>query len=141
MDKLTVIEKIGLLQDAIEIRKEVFMEEQGFIDEFDEIDKEAICLVLYNHDEAVATSRSYIKDGIHYIGRVAVKSKYRSNNYGAKIMKETIDMIRKRGGQMIKLSAQIQAQNFYEKCGFKKIGEPYMDEHCLHIEMIKDLSQ
>ena len=36
-----------LHKDAVKIRKEVFMEEQGFHDEFDETDETAIHLVLY----------------------------------------------------------------------------------------------
>ena len=45
--------------EAVRIRTEVFIDEQGFKDEFDEIDDTAIHLVLYNNDkEPTDTCRS-----------------------------------------------------------------------------------
>ena len=48
-----------LHEDAVRIRKEVFMDEQGFCNEFDEIDKIAFHAVLYEDDRAAATGRMY----------------------------------------------------------------------------------
>ena len=42
----------GLSQDARIIRQEVFVEEQGFHHEFDEIDSRAWHLVLYENGQA-----------------------------------------------------------------------------------------
>lgn len=41
-----------LPEEAVRIRKEVFMDEQGFCNEFDEIDKTALHAVLYEDDKA-----------------------------------------------------------------------------------------
>lgn len=46
--------------------------------------------------------------------------------------------IRKRGGRKILLSAQEQAVPFYQKNGYHCVGEPYLDEFCPHIQMIKE---
>lgn len=46
-----------LHKNAVKIRKEVFMEEQGFHDEFDETDETAIHLVLYIDQVPAATCR------------------------------------------------------------------------------------
>ena len=46
-----------LHKDAVKIRKEVFMEEQGFHDEFDETDETAVHLVLYIDQVPAATCR------------------------------------------------------------------------------------
>lgn len=48
-----------LHKDAVKIRKEVFMEEQGFHDEFDETDETAIHLVLYIDQVPAATCRFF----------------------------------------------------------------------------------
>ena len=45
-----------LNEDAASIRKSVFMEEQGFVNEFDDVDGAAKHIVLYNDENtAVAT--------------------------------------------------------------------------------------
>ena len=48
-----------LHKDAVKIRKEVFMEEQGFHDEFDEKDKSDVHLVLYIDQVPAATCRFF----------------------------------------------------------------------------------
>ena len=37
---------------------------------------------------------------------------------------------------LIKISAQIHLQEFYESLGFKRQGEPYDEDGILHIEML-----
>ena len=48
-----------LPEDAVFIRKEVFVKEQGFKNEFDEKDNEAHFLVGYENDSRVATCRIF----------------------------------------------------------------------------------
>lgn len=43
------------------------------------------------------------------------------------------------GGQKIEVSAQVRVSEFYEKLGYKKIGDIYFDEYCEHIRMVKEL--
>ena len=52
----------GLCEDAARIRKEVFVEEQGFQKEFDEIDPIALHVVLYRDGEPAATGRLFRRD-------------------------------------------------------------------------------
>lgn len=52
----------GLLQDARIIRQEVFVEEQGFHHEFDEIDSRAWHLVLYENGQAAGCCRLFSSD-------------------------------------------------------------------------------
>ena len=52
-----------LPEDAIYIRKTVFMKEQGFLEEFDELDKVSKHTVLYENEVPVATCRFYWDDG------------------------------------------------------------------------------
>mgnify|MGYP000158107416 CR=1 FL=1 len=49
-----------LPEDAIFIRKEVFVKEQGFKNEFDEKDNEAHFLVGYKNDNPIATCRIFL---------------------------------------------------------------------------------
>ena len=61
-----------LPQDAQDIRIEVFMKEQGFKNEFDEIDTISHHIVVYDEGKPIGTCR-FFKENNHYtIGRVAV---------------------------------------------------------------------
>ncbi len=130
-----------LHEDAVRIRKEVFMDEQGFCNEFDEIDKIAFHAVLYEDDRAAATGRMYYEDKEHHcyvIGRLAVDKACRGKQYGARLLRFMEEETVRRGGRKIGLSAQKQAMGFYQKQGFIPVGDYYMDEQCPHIWMQKE---
>ena len=128
---------IGLNDDIIKIRTAVFIDEQGFKDEFDETDKTCSHIVLYDNEKPIATCR-YFKEGENYhIGRVAIIKEYRGKHLGNKIMQITENEIAKDGGKQIEVSAQVRVSDFYKKLGYNQIGEIYFDEYCEHIRMIK----
>lgn len=127
--------------DAKKIREEVFVSEQGFQNEFDEIDNYAIHIVFYEKDMPVAVCR-YYKDkekNTYIIGRIAVLKAHRGKQLGQFILEVLEKNILSEGGNKISLSAQVQAQSFYSKYGYVAKGEVYMDENCPHICMEKIL--
>ena len=130
-----------LSDDARVIRTQVFINEQGFENEFDSTDDIAIHFVMYNNSKAIATCRAYQTehDGTYAIGRVAVVKEYRGRHLGELIMKYAEDYIRSLGGKTITISAQVRAGLFYVRLGYKPQGEEYFDEHCPHICMTKCL--
>ena len=71
-----------LHKDAVKIRKEVFMEEQGFHDEFDETDGNAVHLVLYIDQIPAATCRFFSgqTQGEYIVGRIAVEKEMEREN-------------------------------------------------------------
>lgn len=48
-----------LAEDAKMIRQRVFMQEQGFVDEFDDTDLQATQIVLYDAGKPIATCRIF----------------------------------------------------------------------------------
>lgn len=128
-------------REAIEIRTAVFIEEQGFKDEFDEIDELARHLILYHDGKAVGVARYFNLDDAkeYHIGRVAILKEYRKYGYGKKIMEIILKDLKHIGAQKAVLSAQCTAKGFYEKCGFSAVGKTYLDEHCPHVKMITDI--
>lgn len=128
-------------EDAKRIREEVFVEEQGFRQEFDGMDARAVHLVWYEEGEAAATCRYYAGEGAgtYWLGRLAVQKPWRGRQIGGKLLMAAEEEIRKDGGTVIRLSSQVRAKAFYEKCGYHAVGEEYNDEHCPHIEMRKGL--
>lgn len=134
----------NLNDDLRSIREIVFVEEQGFTDEFDDrdIDNISFHLLLYIEGKPVATGRLYQKDplkNIYIIGRLAVLSDYRKLSLGGVVLTSLEEKAKECGAASIELSAQCRVQGFYEKHGYRTIGSSYLDGDCPHILMIKDL--
>lgn len=127
--------------EAKEIRICVFMNEQGFMDEFDDKDSHAVHLVLYANGTAAGTARLFTEDGgkTFHLGRVAVLKQYRGCHLGAKIVNAMCEKAKSLGAQKCVLSAQCRVREFYKTLGFTECGEEYYDEYCPHIFMEKTL--
>ncbi len=131
-----------LTKDAVFLREEVFVNEQGFKSEFDEIDAVASHYVLYDEQNyPIAVCRSFLDNNSDNftIGRLAVIKKYRGLGLGKKILTAAEDEIKKHGGKFSQLHAQVTAKKFYEACGYTSFGEIDFDEDCPHIWMKKEL--
>jgi hypothetical protein len=136
----------GIIDSAMEIRQEVFVEEQGFEDEFDDIDRRATHIVLidkYNKEEKpIATCRVFQKEGSteeYILGRLAVRKEYRENKIGSKTIEEAEKCVRKKGGTSISLHSQCSAKGFYQKQGYEEYGKIENEQGCPHIWMKKGL--
>lgn len=131
----------ALPPEAKEIREEVFMKEQGFVNEFDDIDSIATHLVLFWEGQPAGVCRFFpIKEpGVWDFGRLAVRKAYRDKHLGSLLVQEAERQIRDQGGAKLALRAQIRVQKFYEKNGYTPFGEPCDDEGCPHIWMVKVL--
>lgn len=129
------------LTDARKIRTAVFIKEQGFTREFDQIDQQAYHIVVYDGKKPVATGRTFPKEGsnsVYVIGRIAVVKEYRGRNLGGFVVRRLEEKAVALGAKSAELSAQLQARPFYEKLGFSPCGPEYYDEHCPHVTMKKD---
>lgn len=130
-----------LPEDAKYIRRNVFIEEQGFENEFDDIDDMSTHILIYESSDPVATCRLYYNDERQsfVIGRIAVLKKFRGKNYGAELIKMAEQEIVKMHGETVHLSAQVRVSAFYKKNGYIALDEVYVDEGCPHVWMKKEL--
>ena len=123
---------------VLSIRKDVFIRGLN-IPEYLEIDKNedmATYVLAYVKNEPVGTARwRKTKKGIK-LERFAVLEKYRSNGIGTKMSKFILKNLKE--GQLIYLYAQDSAIKFYEKLGFKSIGNLFKEVGIKHQEMIYD---
>lgn len=137
----TVARGLDALPDAKQIRQHVFVEEQGFQKEFDEVDASAIHIVVYDGETPVATGRAFPKDGeegTYLLGRIAVEKAYRGKNLGTYVIEKLEDyLLGHEAPRCFELSAQCRVQAFYEKLGYCATENRYMDEFCPHVEMRK----
>lgn len=130
-----------LPEEAINIRTKVFVEEQGFKEEFDTIDKIAEHLILFVDDNPIGTCRYYKKDDSYYFGRLAILKEYRNKNYGGLLLKEAINNLKKENAHKVILNSQLSAKDFYIKHDFLQEGEVFYEEGCPHIKMYIKLGE
>lgn len=128
-----------LPEESKNIRIKVFVEEQGFREEFDSVDDSATHIVAYDGATPVATCRFFIKDGSYLLGRIAVLKEYRGKHVGAFIMQEAQARIAALGGKRILIHAQRQARDFYVKQGYTDSGKTDYEEGCPHVWLYKDI--
>ena len=140
---MTVKEYDYLPQDAVFIRTEVFVKEQGFNDEFDEKDNNSIHIVAYEDKMPIAVCRVFKDDDkqSYIIGRIAVIKEKRDKHIGAKILSAAEECIKANGGDCSMLSAQVRVRDFYSKQGYVAEGDVYLDEGCPHITMKKNFAK
>ena len=75
------------LRPVFGVRENVFMQEQGFQNEFDDTDNTCWHLALTADGKTVGCARIFPdKDGLWHVGRVAVMKEYRKCHLGSAIM-------------------------------------------------------
>jgi predicted GNAT family N-acyltransferase len=124
--------------DAAAVRRRVFLEEQKFPWDLDEMDERSVHLVFYCGATPVATARAFSEqDGGFHIGRVAVLRELRGRGLGARLMRSLEVALIERGATKLELGAQIDAVPFYEKLGYMPVGDVFDDAGAPHQMMQK----
>ena len=138
-----LIPGMGDKSAAFAIRREVFIEEQGFSEqtEFDCIDDIALHVLVIEDGVPAATARLYQQNGQYHIGRVAVLKANRGRGLGDMAMRMLMLKAGELGAKEVALGAQTQAEGFYRRLGFLPTGEQYDDEGVPHIMMKEALAQ
>lgn len=128
-----------LPQEAKDIRIKVFIKEQGFESEFDDIDQISSHIVVFDETKPVGTCR-FFKENNHYtIGRVAVLKEYRNQHIGNLLLKSAEKEIKKLNGDLIVVHAQVRVSPFYENQGYIQFGQIDDDEGVPHMWMKKKI--
>ena len=133
--KITFENKIEM-QKCFEIRKDVFVNEQQCDpkDEY-EFEEESTHYLLSEKNIPLATARYRKTENGIKMERFAVLKSKRGKGYGIKILKKMIlDLSHLKLTKY--LHAQVQVVKFYEKVGFKKIGEKFDEVGIMHYKMI-----
>ena len=155
MERLAGMEltfKTGEFEDAARVRRAVFMEEQGFCDEFDAADEHPAMIHVTAYDGAgalVGCARVFpaflepnIEDapGRWVFGRLAVFSDRREGGLGSQILAASEALAAEAGATELQLHAQCRVAPFYERAGYEAWGPIELDEHVEHQWMGKSIS-
>ncbi|KAA9220120.1 MULTISPECIES: GNAT family N-acetyltransferase [Aerococcus] len=127
-----------LYHDALTIRKQVFIEEQGVDPKIEIDDFESLCFhfCLYQNNQALATCRLYpLNQEEIKIQRVAVTKNARHLGYGQALMEACLKFAKDRHYSNCILDAQEIAIPFYLKLGFKIESDIFLEAGIKHRKM------
>ena len=136
--KFKQVKSINEFIDAIRIRVDVFIKEQSCKPgwEPDEDDKISEHFVAFVDNKIVATARVRDTGSKEFkIERMATKKEYRNKGIGQGLVEYIVEYYQSLNPKRIWMQSQLQAQKFYEKCGFKAISKPYDLYGIEHIDM------
>ena len=126
------------LESAFEVRRQVFVEEQGVSEdiELDEYDREALHMVVKDGERVIGTARvRFMSASQAKIERMAILKAYRRRGIGRGIISFLSEELRSRQVEQVVLHAQYSAVGFYESCGFEESGLPFWEAGIKHIKM------
>ena len=133
------------LELGFALRIEVFVKEQKVPIELELDEKDysenTVHIGYFDDDKLIEIARLIDLDkAVIHIGRVVIDKEYRGKGIGRKLIvgcETTAKNILKRE-VIIELSAQIQAEKFYESLGYNRINDKiYLDAGIEHVDMRK----
>lgn len=133
------IESTRDIAACLDLRRVVFIEEQGVseADERDDLDADAVHLLARVDGVAVGSARLLQQGGTGKIGRVCVLGSARGQGIGAALIRAAIEEFRGMPGvSKVKLGAQTHAIAFYQQLGFTAYGDVYDDAGIPHRDMV-----
>lgn len=130
------------VERALGLRREVFVVEQGVApeEEIDGRDGEALHLVAIDSGGlVVGTCRLFADGPVVRLGRMAVAREARGRGIGALLL-ERAEAEAPPAAERIVLAAQIPAIGLYERAGYARRGEVFLDAGIEHVRMEKALA-
>ena len=130
------------LYQIIQLRIAVFIVEQDCpYPDLDDMDQDAQHLWIEDAGKIVCYLRvnpagsRFLEPSL---GRIVTKKSHRNHDYAEKLIKKAIDLVCEKESRAIRISAQCYLEKYYEKFGFIKASEEYLEDDIPHIEMLKD---
>jgi predicted GNAT family N-acyltransferase len=130
------------LQEAFEVRKQVFVREQGISEDLvvDGHDGEALHMVVKDGDRVIGSARvQFLADNQAKLERMAVLKRYRRKGIGREMLLFLDAVWKDKQVQQVIIHAQLEVVPFYRLCGFDELGLPFREAGIKHIKMRKRL--
>ncbi|HET6871809.1 MAG TPA: GNAT family N-acetyltransferase [Sporolactobacillaceae bacterium] len=129
-------------QDALSIRKTVFIDEQQVPEELeiDEYEETATHFVVYDAEERpVGAGRLRLKGDHAKVERICVLKERRGEHIGEALMTKLEEVAKTKGIKGLILNAQTHAEGFYKKLGYHVTSDLFYEADIPHVEMQKEL--
>lgn len=117
------------LSEVFEIRKEVFVKEDGIDekDEFDGLDTMCVHGIISVAGKNVGTGRILFDGDEFRIGHICILKEERGKKYGDFLVRMLVDKAFLSGANEVVVGSKINAISFYETIGFETFREKYVD--------------
>ena len=130
------------LYQIVQLRIAVFIVEQDCpYPDLDDMDQESLHVWIRDGNEIVSYLR-ITPPGLRFVepslGRIVTKQNYRSKGFAENLIKQAINHIYAEKPEAIRISAQSYLEKYYEKFGFFKASDEYLEDNIPHIEMLLD---
>ena len=131
------------LYEIIQLRIAVFIIEQDCpYQDLDGDDDQ--CLHMWVEEEGEIASYLRINPvGCRFtepsLGRIVTKTAYRNKGLAEIVINKAIEVLCADQPTAIRISAQSHLENYYEKFGFVKASDEYLEDNIPHIEMLRSL--
>jgi predicted GNAT family N-acyltransferase len=129
------------LQTAFQIRRTVFVEEQNVPEgeEYDEYENIARHFLAFFASVPCGTARwRFVEKGIK-LERFAVLKEFRGKGVGHQLVEFVLNDVKSHhqwADQKVYLNSQLAAMDLYEKSGFKRVGEMFLECGIKHYQMV-----
>lgn len=141
-------DELGLraLHDLLRLRQDVFIVEQDCVfHEIDGRDPDAWHLLAWRDDDGartlVASARVFEPGALAaepVIGRVVTAGSVRGTGLGRRLMEEAMRRTAALAPeQPMRVAAQARLVDFYRSLGFEPVGEEYLEDGIVHVDMVK----
>jgi predicted GNAT family N-acyltransferase len=130
------------VDEALELRRTVFVDEQGVTLEADRDgrDHEAVHLVAVGDGRIVGTLRLLPAGEVSRLGRMVVEAGLRGSGVGARLLQLADEVALEMGHRRITLHAQLRARSVYERAGYEDQGDVFVEQGIEHVAMEKDIA-
>lgn len=127
--------------DALAVRRDVFVEEQGVPEDLEgEGDDAADHFVAYDDGDAVGAARLRpVGDATAKMERVAVLPDRRGEGIGEQLVSAVEATARFQNVETVVLHAQLPVASFYDALGYERVGEEFEEAGIPHVKMVKEL--
>ncbi|HJO02815.1 MAG TPA: GNAT family N-acetyltransferase [Acidobacteriota bacterium] len=127
------------LAQAVAIRREVFTDEQGIPEDVDDDGRDlgSLHLLVSLGSTPVATGRVCVEGSEATLARIAVRSDYRGQGIGRRIVRRLEALARQAGAVRFVLHPHASLESFYRELGYRKTATAGMVGKHRLIEMRK----
>lgn len=127
------------LYGILRLRSDVFVVEQDcvFLD-LDDRDHEPDAEHLWTADASGVTAalRLLAEGGTTWsIGRIVARADVRGRGVAADLVRAGLDRLRELGAEEVRIGAQAQLRDWYDRFGFRQAGPRYLEDGILHLPM------
>lgn len=129
------------LHDVLKLRSEVFVVEQDcvYLDpDGRDADPSTDHLWIRDDDGVVAAAARVLRGperGVGAIGRIVTRPEVRSRGFAARLIDTGIAILDAEDTARIDLAAQAHLESYYERFGFRRVGDRYVEDDIPHVPM------